>query len=325
MKLGLVGLGQFHLAQHAPALLKYCAEVASLDLALCDPSQENLARWQQRLGARPGYSSLEALLAGERLDAAYVTVPPEASCAVVGAFLRTGIPTFTEKPPGLNARQTRQLIAAAGDLPHAVGFNRRFFPLLRKLKELVQEDGGGALLHCRCEFRRVARYDADFTTTLIHGIDAMRFLAGDFDRLSVQGRTIRGDQPFRNLSLHGTTSSGTLVEMTVLPASAQAVERYSVCREGLWATASLTMPGLADAGEVVLWRGNRVAARHTEESLGFSGAPDFARFGFYEQARQFLDGLRGQGPCGTSFQEALQSVEIADFLRSCPDAAEWRA
>jgi predicted dehydrogenase len=341
MKLGLVGLGYICVAQHTPALMKYAREVAPIDFALCDPSAERRAEWQERFGKYPAYASAHDMLQHETLDAAYVLVPPEVTCEVAQTFLRAGIPTFTEKPPGLNRGETERLIGAAEGTVHAVGFNRRFSPLIRRMKEIVLAEKTGPALLLGCEFTRVGRYDPDFTTTLIHGLDALRHLGGNLAALSARiilregpsalSAGSKGKKPFRSYTIHGAFASGALMEMQGFPVSGVAVERYTLVARDL--TVRTSLAGLGDAGEVAVYREGKLAERYSEADLGLSDAPECVRFGFYDQARRFLDAVRSPealrgglgGPAGTTFRETLQSMELADFLRACGDAGEWRA
>ena len=60
-------------------------------------------------------------------------------------------------------------------MPHQVAFNRRYTPLVVELKRRL---AGATIQHIDCQFYRVGRTGSDFTTTAIHGIDTVRFLAG---------------------------------------------------------------------------------------------------------------------------------------------------
>jgi len=316
VKLGLIGLGSFNMAQHAPALKHYAAEVHPLDFVLCEPSHERTIEWQRKFGTYPCFSDVDEIIAHGKLNAAYVTVPPAVICKVVCKFLEAGIPTFTEKPPGMTRKETECLIKAAGNTPHAVGFNRRFSPFLRKMKEITCGEEEFSPLFVRCTFTRVDRYDEDFTTTAIHGIDALRFLGGDIASLTAEVVLSKAEKSFRNILLTGRFSSGALVEITLFPVTGLAVERYSMIARGISVEADIPMPGLADCGRVCVYRNNQEKVCYTEDKMGLANAPDFVRFGFYDQARQFLDAVIHGGTCGTSFRESLQSVVIADFLRS---------
>ena len=65
------------------------------------------------------------------------------------------------------------------EVPHQVAFNRRYVPLLAELRERIRLLPAGATLqHVRYEMVRVNRRDPDFSTTAVHAIDAVRFIAG---------------------------------------------------------------------------------------------------------------------------------------------------
>ena len=125
MRLGLIGLGRFSQQQHTPSLLKCQEEFNDLEIIACDRSTETRQAWSEMFGLTPSKMTHTELIASGQLDAAYVLVPPTFCCETVLPFLEAKIPVFTEKPPGLNSTETQQLADAAGDLPHAVGFNRR--------------------------------------------------------------------------------------------------------------------------------------------------------------------------------------------------------
>lgn len=334
MRIGLAGLGYICVAQHTPALMRYAREAAPVDFAVCDPSAERRAEWQKQFGKAPAYESAEEMLRHERLDAAFVLVPPEAMCEVAEKFLEAGVPTFTEKPPGMNRGETERLVRAAAGKVHAVGFNRRFMPLVRKMKEIVRAGTGGAggagAVLLGCEFTRVGRYDGDFTTTLIHGIDTLRFLGGDIAEFSVRSVQREGKKPFRSYLVHGRFASGALMEMEGLPVSGRTVESYTLSARDRTVRACI-MGG--DAREVTVHREGRLAERYSEADLGLADAPEWVGGGFYEQARRFLDAARSRNasrggpgePAGTTFEETSQSVELMDFLRTCGDGGEWRA
>ncbi|HUU43313.1 MAG TPA: Gfo/Idh/MocA family oxidoreductase [Planctomycetota bacterium] len=338
MRLAVVGLGQFNTREHAPSILRYIDEVAPIEIVLCEPDPGRLHAWQQRFGTHPAYASVDAMLVAERLDAALVTVPPEVTCGVVETLLRAGVPALTEKPPGLTADETRRLIRAAGELPHAVAFNRRFIAVLRRAREIVR-DAGAEVRFIGCEFHRTGRYDPDFTTTLIHGIDALRSLGGDFAELAVRKPLVAGDPPFRNWLITGTFRSGALWTITSLPVSGRWVERYTLVMRDVTVVAQLSQFGQGSPGDVRVFRDGKVESTEDDASLGVAEGPECVRFGVYDEVKQFLDAVRlgpspaavpgcpdgGRGDPGTSFREALQSVEVAEFLRNCPDTAHWTA
>src|SRR5581483_10193252 len=82
------------------------------------------------------FEDVDAMLAGERLDAAIVCSPPELHLEHALACARAGLPTLVEKPPGLTAAQADALARSRPE--PLIGFNRRFargLPVARRAVE----------------------------------------------------------------------------------------------------------------------------------------------------------------------------------------------
>ena len=76
-------------------------------------------------------------------DAVFVLTPPTVTGPVGLECLTAGVATFLEKPPGITVAETRDLLAAArsSGAKAMVGFNRRFEPLVREAKRLIEAEG----------------------------------------------------------------------------------------------------------------------------------------------------------------------------------------
>ena len=327
MRLALVGVGHINVTQHTPALVRYARDVAPLTLSICDPDERRRAAWRDRFGDAPAFAHLDELLAAARPDAAVVCVPPARTCEVATRLLREGVPVFTEKPPGLTPAETASLGDAAGDVPHAVAFNRRHAPPLRRLKGLVDDIPSPGARLVSCTFTRVARGDADFGATAIHGLDALRFLGGDVASLTATVDECPGPPPHRDITLHGRFASGAQLSMTIFPVSGRAVERYTVVADGVTLEAESGMPGTGEPASVRAWRrdaGPRAPRVLDAKALGITGPDDPDRAGFYRQLEVFLNALRDGGSPGVSFAASIQTVELMAFVRDCVDGATWR-
>jgi predicted dehydrogenase len=206
-----------------------------------------------------------------------------------------------------------------------VAFNRRWSPLIFKLRQLASDPTLPKPTCYTCTFTRSKRYDADFAATAIHGLDTMRFLGGDVASLHVSVTEHQGEQPYRNYLLLGRFASGAQFQMTVLPVSGRAVERYTVIAEDVTLEAFTYMPGVTESAALRVFRAKRQEVMWDEAALGVADAHESVRCGFYQQAEHFLNGLRTGGPLGVTFGEALQSVQLMEFLRSARDGDTWRA
>ena len=180
-KIAVIGCGWVSSACHGPAYLEYARSHADVILsACCDIDPRRAEDFRDQFGFQRAYTNYVELLEKERPQAVALNVPPQWISAIGCDILQRGYPLLSEKPPGLNLVEIDRLIAAArsSGVIHQVAFNRRFTPLTRHLKRMLDELGPATIQHIQYEMVRVARADPDFSTTAIHGLDLVRFLAG---------------------------------------------------------------------------------------------------------------------------------------------------
>ena len=181
MRLCQVGCGEHARVAHGPSQARCARERPELILAgCCDLDASRAESFRREFGYGRAYTDPAAMLDAERPDSVVVVVPVARTVAVGSLVLERGLPLLLEKPPGATLPEVDRLIAAAErggrPVPHQVAFNRRFAPLVRELRRRIEQ--AGPLQHLHYEMTRVERRDPDFSTTAIHGLDAVRYLAG---------------------------------------------------------------------------------------------------------------------------------------------------
>ena len=75
--------------------------------------------------------------------------------------------------------------------------------------------------------------------TIIHGIDALRFISGDFVEFDVETHYRKGVKPFKSYLITGKQIGSTLSGITCLPVSGMEVERYYISGEDITIEARL--------------------------------------------------------------------------------------
>jgi predicted dehydrogenase len=180
LRIGLVGCGRLAERGYVPALER--AEGVELT-AVADPVAERCA------GAAPGvaaFRSAAELLAAGAADALVLATPAEAHLPDAREAAGAGVPTLIEKPPAATLAEALEL--ARLEPAVSFGFNRRFEPDLRRLREAVPAD---ARIELRLELRTRPgswrSYVADDDVLLDlgpHLIDLVRWLSGaEVDRV----------------------------------------------------------------------------------------------------------------------------------------------
>jgi predicted dehydrogenase len=267
------------------------------------------------------------MLEEERPDAVVVVVPIERTVRVAALVLERGIPLLLEKPPGTTVAEVDRLIAAAErdgrPVPHQVAFNRRFAPLVRELRRRIE--AGPPLQHLHYEMTRVERRDPDFSTTAIHGLDAVRYLAGaDYAQARFRYRDLPELGPgVADILVDAVMTTGTTAHLAFCPVAGALVERATAHAHGHTLFAHVPMWGGPDSpGRLWHFAGGSIVADVHGDQLG-DGTALFELGGFYAETAAFLDALAQGRPPSPSFSESRQSVEMAQHVRE--RCAEYRA
>ena len=319
MKICAVGCGEHAASSHGPALARYAATRPHVELAACcDVDPERAERHRARFGFARAYTDAMAMIAAERPDAAVLVVPEAMTCEVGVRLLGQGVPLLIEKPPGRTLDELDRLAAAAagdGDpVPHQVAFNRRFVPLVREARRRLDEIGTVApIQHLHYEMTRVDRRDPDFSTTAIHGLDAVRFLAGcDFAQIRFRYREMPEKGPgVANILADAVLASGATAQLAFCPVAGVVVERATVHAGRHTLHLRVPMWGAMDSpGRLEHFEGG---VRKDDVSGAAAGEtpPAWELGGFYAEYEAFLGDLQAGRVPAPSLREARQSVEIA--------------
>src|SRR5262249_15203999 len=308
MRLCLVGCGDHASSSHGPAQAKYAAAHPDVVLAgCCDTVEARADAHRARYGFGRAWSDMEAMLDAEEPDAVVVVVPETATVAVAEAVLRRGLPLLVEKPPGRTAAEVDRLIAAADrgrdgrSVPNQVALNRRYVPLAAELRRRLDARGASAapVQHVHYEMTRVDRRDRDFSVTAIHGIDAVRYLAGsDYAHVRFRSRELPElGEGVANVFMDAVMASGATAHLAFCPVAGVSVERAAVHAHGETFFLHVPMWGAFDSPGLLLHlRDGQVASRVSGDDLTPDAKP-FELGGFLAELEAFLGALaRGEAP-----------------------------
>jgi predicted dehydrogenase len=134
---------------------RHMRNLRSLDvgeIAACDPDPERLAPMVAELKIHP-YSDFEEALQTARPDAVLICTPPSFHLTQARQAIAAGAHVFIEKPLSHSMDGVKALLneARAGARVLQVGYNLRFHPAIRKLKQIVEENIIGRILWTRAE------------------------------------------------------------------------------------------------------------------------------------------------------------------------------
>ncbi|WP_321379291.1 Gfo/Idh/MocA family protein [Trichococcus shcherbakoviae] len=187
MKVGVIGIGNIAQKAYLPVM----AEMRdTVEWHLCSRNKETLEQVGKKYGFGQMYTDVEEWM-DSGIEAAFVHVATAAHESVIRSLLERGIAVYVDKPISDNLAEVKQLIELADSkgLLLTAGFNRRFAPMIRRLKEIPDKN----MLFIRkdrinlVEPVRQAVYDL-----FLHIGDAALYLL-DEEVLSVQSKIIEKD------------------------------------------------------------------------------------------------------------------------------------
>jgi len=201
IRLGLIGAsvtGTWSSRSHLPAV-RASSEVEIV--AVCTTRADSAEAARQAYGARLAFDDYRKMVASPEIDAVAVVVRVPSHYAPTKAALEAGKHVYCEWPLGRTTAEAVELaaLAKARGLVTAVGLQARVNPAIMHMKEEVDSGFVGEVMAVHVSLMREGvlsrpsnrtwQRDADLganTLTIANGhtVDAMRFVAGDFARLT---------------------------------------------------------------------------------------------------------------------------------------------
>ena len=314
----VIGCGFMATDGHGPAYAKYAAEHEETFLAACcDIDPERAETFRTRFGFARAYTDYRVMLDEVCPDAVCLLSPVQFTCELAVEVLKKGYALFLEKPPGRNREEIEQIYAQAKQAQVSVwsAFNRRYTPLITRLKSLLE---GEQILNITYQMYRRNRRDPDFATTAIHAIDAVSHIAGapyryvDF----TYQRRPEWEEYIANAYLTGQMENGCMAQLSIIPMGGTTAERITVNTDCASYFVELPFWSNPDSpGRLRRLVGNDVTHDISGADL-VDSCEMFEESGFYEENRRFFEHLRGGEPVSCDLQAAIQPVEIADCLRN---------
>ena len=121
-------------------------------LAVVEPveaAHPDIAAW-----GLDAYSTFDAALARDDIDAVVITTPNPVHEEQIIACARAGKHVFCEKPLGLTAASARRSVQAVQDagVQLGIGHERRYEPAMVALKDAITDGTLGTVMHAECAF-----------------------------------------------------------------------------------------------------------------------------------------------------------------------------
>jgi predicted dehydrogenase len=352
IRLGLIGAsvrGTWSSRSHLPAVQ------ASADVeltAVCTTRADSAEAARQAYGARLAFDDYRKMVASPDIDAVAVVVRVPSHYAPTKAALEAGKHVYCEWPLGRTTAEAEELAALAETrrLVTAVGLQARVNPAIMHLKELVEAGYVGEVMAVHvCLMRegvltrpshRTWQRDADLganTLTIANGhtIDAMRYVVGDFARLSSVVATQAkqwldtGTNTWLdvtspdNILTSGRLASGAVasVHIGAIPYAGSGYRMEIYGREGTLVASGEDSPQLSAVSLYGAQRGNTLAPIEVPGRFSFAttGTPAGEAFNVGQMYALFAEAIRrGKRPL-PDFATAVELHRLVDAIKRASD------
>ncbi|AZI88095.1 MULTISPECIES: Gfo/Idh/MocA family protein [Kosakonia] len=297
LRIGVVGLGGIAQKAWLPVL------GAATDWTLAaawSPTRDKALRVCETW--RIPYADSLASLAAQ-CDAVFVHTSTASHYAVVSELLNLGVHVCVDKPLAENLKDAERLVelAARKKLTLMVGFNRRFSPLYRELKQQMPQAASLRMDKHRAD--SVGPHDLRFTLLddYLHVVDTALWLAGG--RVQIQSGTLQTTDDGAMLYAEHHFSADTLQITTSMH------RRAGSQRE--WVQA-VTDGGLVDITDMREWREERGQGVIARPIPGWQSVLE--QRGFAGCARHFIECVQNQTVPETAGEQAILAQRVVEKL-----------
>lgn len=297
---------------------------------LCELDPVTRAETANRFGIPEQVDAAKAVVQRDDIDAVFVLVSVTAMAAVATEFLRAGLPTFLEKPPGLYSTDTARLaeLAERRGVMAMVGLNRRFYASHLEVRQRLLHLGPLATVTVEAH-EDLARLPEKWKATRgseipvvvlrrwaiangIHALDLLRFFGGEVAEVHspVQARFEQGFPDAHTAIMRfASGAQGRALMDWMAPGS----HRFELRGVGVRAT---SQPGF----------GTTMLVQRGEAEVRLEPDADDQTFkpGFWKQDSSFLESVRrGEMPQfpAPTLADAHRTMVLIEQICQLPDRA----
>ncbi|MDB5011861.1 MAG: gfo/Idh/MocA family oxidoreductase [Daejeonella sp.] len=295
LKVAIIGLGDIAKKAYLPVL----SSRKGIEFHICTRNASNLQDLSEKYRFQYSHSSIESLLKAKP-DCAFVNTATDAHYEVVKALLQNGIHVYVDKPITMHYNLSKELVDLAEykQLILMVGFNRRYAPVYKNLKELVNPSmiilqKNRTMLPD--ELRRFVVED------FIHVVDTMRYLFPyPIDNLLING--MKRDDLLHHLTIQFITSTGQTAIGIMNRDSGATEEKLEI---------------MSKNEKRVVYNVSELQIQHDKNTLKVAESDwqsNLFKRGFDQMIDDFLDAVRNKTVPAITAQDALLTHRLCETI-----------
>lgn len=172
MRIGIIGIGDIC----KKAYLSVIGEREDVELVLCTRNKNTIEEVKRKYRINEGYTSIKELIESG-IDGAMIHSSTESHFHIAKELLENNIAVYVDKPISYNYEETKKLykLSKKYNTKVMIGFNRRFAPKVKELKELGKPD---IIIIEKNRVNLPSDPRVFIADDFIHVVDTLRFLMG---------------------------------------------------------------------------------------------------------------------------------------------------
>jgi virulence factor len=294
MKIGIIGLGDIAKKAYLPVL----SEQEGIELVLCTRNAETLNQLADKYRIRETAGTVEELI-DKGIEAAIVSTATEAHFEIAEKLLLHAIHVYIDKPVSMNFEETEKIAGLAKEKERIamVGFNRRFIPRVRELKE---HGRASLILMQKNRFTSPDAVRRFVVEDFIHVVDTLRFLM---------------DEPVKDVTVQSKGSEGKL-EHLIVQLIGENCNAVGIMNRNGGVTEEIIEYSTGQDKYVVNALVETVHYHDKEIQVTKFGdwEPTLYKRGFYQLIGHFLDAVRQNKTPDPSIEDSLITHQICEQI-----------
>lgn len=157
---GLIGTGDIAHKRVAAAIQ---SDPRSELVAVCRRSETELNQFADQHRVPHRFTDAEQLITSPEVDAVYIATPVDCHCPQTISAANAGKHVLVEKPMAINPEQCQRMITACerAGVTLGVAYYRRFYPVVERIKHLIESGTLGRVLSIACVTGNPNRFPVD--------------------------------------------------------------------------------------------------------------------------------------------------------------------
>jgi len=186
LKVGIIGAGRIG-KMHAENIKRYFSEEVEI-ISIADIFADKILDWANSIGVSRVYKDHRAVLENKEIDAVLICSSTDTHSQFIIEAAQEGKHIFCEKPIDFNVEKIKQALSEVekAGVKLQIGFQRRFDPHFRKMKQMILEGKIGEMHILKITSRDPEPPPIDyikvsggiFLDMTIHDFDMARYLTG---------------------------------------------------------------------------------------------------------------------------------------------------